>query len=328
MTQGQFRLVLNSEPIVEIIQDSATDSTTAEKLRLISKIKSFSIDRLGLFPSDNYTRFVDTEGQPVLWNTSASLPHKFEPFLWTFPIAGTVPYKGYFTHSLAIAERDTLRARGFDAITRPVPAYSTLGFFSDPVLSTMLKYSDDELANLVIHELTHSTIYSPDNTNFNESLASFVGDVGSLLFMEHTWGKAHPIIATIRARRNDRERFRYFMKQVTEELDSLYSAETTKAHVLEKRKVIFASWQSRFSSRLKHFNNPDYYRGFLEWKVNNARLLSYRRYNSQQSVFSSLYRITGENFRDFLGLVKTCEKNSHPWSCVGDLVKGSRAINR
>ena len=262
LAKGQCKLILDCRPIPELIREESVTKEVVHKLEFVSDVKAYAFEVIGLTVSDNYSCYVDTEGLPVLWNASASPPDRFEPYHWHFPIAGSVPYKGFFRRELATAERDSLQARGYDAIARPVAAYSTLGFFSDPVLGTMLQYPEDALADLIIHELTHSTIYVPDNTEFNESLATFVGNVGSLRFLEHRYGVDSEAVAQATARRADVELFRHFMHQVVADLDSLYNQQLSREQVLHLRVDLFRAWQRRFETILPEFSYPSQYRGF------------------------------------------------------------------
>ena len=320
LAKGQLRLIVNCRPIQELVLEESVSEEVARRLEFVSEVKAYAFEVIGLTVSDNYSCFVDTEGRPVLWNASASPPDRFEPYQWRFPIAGSVPYKGFFHRELAIAERDSLQARGYDAIARPVAAYSTLGFFSDPVLSTMLHYPEDALADLILHELTHSALYVPDHTEFNESLATFVGNVGSLRFLEQRYGVDSQAVARARARRADVELFRLFMHRVVADLDSLYNQQLPREQVLRLRVDIFRAWQRRFEAKLQEFSDPSQYRGFLDWELNNARLLSYRRYHSGQETFAELYGLTGNDLRQSLELLKDCEEAEDPWRFAEDLL--------
>ena len=326
LAKGQLKLVLNCKPIPELIREGSVDADLIERLQLVTEVKTYAFEVIGLAASENYSCFFDTQGKPVLWNASASPPDHFEPYQWHFPITGSVPYKGFFLRELAVAERDALRARGYDAISRPVAAYSTLGFFSDPVLSTMVQYPEDALADLIIHELTHSTIYVPGHTDFNESLATFVGNVGSLRFLEHRHGVESDAVANARARRADSELFRLFMQQVVADLDSLYNQQLPREHVLQLRVDLFRAWQGRFKVKLKEFSDPSRYRGFLDWEVNNALLLSYRRYHNRQGLFTDLYGLTGNDLRQSLELLKDAEEAGDPWEFAEDLLSRVRRL--
>ena len=326
LARGQLTVVLGCEDVASLLEAETLPSQTRDRLLFIAAVRRFGFDRLGLASSDNYSCFFDTHGQPISWNVSACPPHRLQPFQWRFPIVGAVPYKGFFNRERALAERDSLRSRGYDVVVRPVSAYSTLGFFSDPVLSTMLDYSEAEVADLILHELTHSTIYAKGHTDFNESLATFVGATGSLQLLSDLGGADGDAVSDARARRSDRERFRQFMKSVVAALDSLYHLDLPRDQTLQRRVDVFASWQENFRSTLAGYSAPERYRHFQDWEINNARLLSYRRYHGRQEQFSELYRLTGSSMRQSLVLIKSCERASDPWACVSDSVASRRRV--
>ena len=316
LIQGQARILLQSQSIGELLESAqVVDEETRQKLALVESIRSFAREHIGLEPGDNYTYFYDTGGRPVSWNVSACPPHRFSAYKWSFPIVGAVPYKGFFEKNRALEERERLQKMGYDTIVRPVSAYSTLGFFSDPVLSPMLNYSEDRLANLLIHELTHSTIYIADHADFNESLATFVGRQGALDFIVARHGTATVKLSQIRKRREESARFRKFLQTLTTSLDSLYSQDLERQVVLEKRIRIFERAQDRYRELRSTFTagNFDY---FLDWQVNNAQLLSFRRYNRDLELFSRVYDSEGQSLDRVLAICQSCADASDPWSCL------------
>ena len=317
--RGQAHIILNSEPIETLLTNPNIDPATVEKLHFIERVRAFAINQIGLDNSSSYTCFFDTKGQPVSWNLSASPPDRFAPHLWNFPIAGTIPYKGFFDKKLGVSERDSLKSRGMDVLMRPVSAYSTLGFFSDPILSTMLDYPEDSLADLILHELTHGTVYTKGNTDFNESLATFVGQTGSLLFLADFYGPDTPLIQQAQLRRKDQARFRSFMATVVASLDSLYLLGLPRKTVLEQRNRVFLQAQSNFKSIRTQFKIVNY-DGFLEWEINNARLLSYRRYHRDLDSFKNLYDLKEQRLDLMLAVLKPCEGAENPWTCLRDCI--------
>ena len=314
LARGQVEVLSNCEPIENILASTTVAPKARAKLELIQAARSFAHNRIGLALSDNYTCYHDTEGEPVSWNVSACSSTRFEPFTWDFPIVGSLAYKGFFRKDVAQEERDRLRSKGLDVVMRPVSAYSTLGYFTDPVLSTMLEYNDARLAKLIIHELTHGTVFAKGFTDFNESLASFVGDTGSIMFLRSK-GFEEELVSRILGEREEDRRFRAFMTTVVAELDSLYSMNLPSASVLEQRKAVFQAAQSRFdrtqfpSGRYDHFER---------WKINNATLLSYRRYNRDIELFEQLHTARADSLRETLALCKACAATQNPWSCLRD----------
>ena len=176
--KGQFSILWNVKTIEETIQDPAFPDSLKSNLKLVTEIKQYAIDSLGLKPTKNYTTVFDQKGKDVLWVVSACEPFAFEPRMWKFPIIGSFTYKGFFDKTKAREFVEELKQEGLDLHVRPVSGWSTLGWFKDPILSNMLSGSVGELANTIIHELTHGTIFVPDSMTFNENLATFIGDKG------------------------------------------------------------------------------------------------------------------------------------------------------
>jgi predicted aminopeptidase len=252
--EGQLTILLGARPISEVLADPDLDPRARRKLELILEIKEFGERQMGLAASTNYTRYFDTGGRPVSYIVSACRKDRFQPHTWWFPIVGEVPYKGFFRREDAAAEAEELARLGYDVSVGAVAAYSTLGWFPDPVFSTMLDDSEEELASLILHELTHLTLYVPGDTDFNESLATFVGRQGALEFVRWRFGAGSPLYdrairSTGFAELRDARNLELFRK-----LDDLYRSETLPDRKLELRDLVA---------------------GF---PVNNAEILMQRRY--------------------------------------------------
>ena len=314
LARGQSRVVYKRISVQTLLARPDLAEQTRTQLELIQAIRRYA-ESVGLKTDDQYTTFYDTGGGPISWNVSACPPDRFSPYTWDFPFVGEVPYKGFFRRDLADEQRDALAAAGYDAIVRPVSAYSTLGFFSDPILSPMLGYAPDQLADLILHELTHALVYAPGQTDYNESLATFVGRQGSLLFLAQHFGPDTPLLQQAEARRADAALFRHFMVETVAALDSLYSLELPRSVVLRDRQVVFAERQRDFALIKTQFTH-NYYNGFLQWELNNARLLSYRRYNANLTLFSAVYRARGEDLASALEIFAACAENDNPWQCL------------
>ncbi len=314
LARGQSRVVYKRISVQVLLARPNLAEQTRTQLELIQAIRRYA-ESVGLKTDDQYTTFYDTGGGPISWNVSACPPARFAPYTWDFPFVGEVPYKGFFRRDLADEQRDALAAAGYDAIVRPVSAYSTLGFFSDPILSPMLGYAPDQLADLILHELTHALVYAPGQTDYNESLATFVGRQGSLLFLSQHFGTETPLLQQAETRRADAALFRHFMAETVAALDSLYSLELPRSVVLRDRQVVFAERQRDFALIRPQFTH-NYYNGFLQWELNNARLLSYRRYNANLTLFSAVYRARGEDLASALEIFAACAENDNPWQCL------------
>lgn len=183
--KGQAELLLNRSSLEEFEKQNTLSTIEKENLALVNTIKAYSIDSLGFEPTDNYTSIYDQKGQTSLWVVTACEPYAFKPYEWRFPLLGKLSYKGFFKKELALKEYNHLASMGYDVDIRPVSAWSTLGWFSDPLLSNMLKRSKGGLCNLLFHELFHATYYAEGSVDFNENIASFIAHKATLRFLKN-----------------------------------------------------------------------------------------------------------------------------------------------
>jgi predicted aminopeptidase len=187
LAAGQARLLSSSRPIDDVIADPATPAALRERLAWIHEVRAFA-SRLGLEVDEQYTSYVEWPGDRVVTTVVATPPGSLEPHEFWFPIVGHVPYKGFFDVDRAEAEAASLRAKNFDVCVVPVRAYSTLGWFEDPLTGPMLRGTDGNLVETLVHELVHATVYLASEADFNESVANFIGEEGSVRFFAETRG--------------------------------------------------------------------------------------------------------------------------------------------
>jgi len=174
---GQLDLIARAKPLGEVI-GTTSDPRLKDRLERARSIRAYASATLGLPDNGSFTRYTDVGRPFVLWNVFATPELSLKPQEWCFPVAGCVSYRGYFREDEARAEAARLVAEGYDVHVGGVPAYSTLGWFDDPILSSFIRYPDIELARLVFHELAHQVAYAKDDTTFNESFAVTVEEAG------------------------------------------------------------------------------------------------------------------------------------------------------
>jgi predicted aminopeptidase len=280
--KGQVAIVTGAKPIEDFISDSSFPDSLKKKLFLIKEIKQFAIDSLGLKETKNYTTLYNQHGKPLLMNLTAAEQFRLKAYTWNFPLLGTVSYKGFFDFKKGEAEADALRKNNYDVEYDPVSAWSTLGWFRDPVFSGMLKRKEGQLAELIIHEMTHATIYLKSSVDFNENLASAIGEVGSQKFLASKFGINSVQLSTYLNEQEDYNRFANQMLRGTKILDSLYTAtekdnEEIKLHL--KKEMIEAIVSSLDTVS---FHNIKYKNYFKDETPNNAFFMSFMRYDSQK----------------------------------------------
>lgn len=218
----EARILLARQPIAALVADSALDAETRGKLQLVLEARAFAEDSLGLPAGKTFTLFTQLESDTLVLVLSGARPDWLEPVLWRFPLVGRLPYKGYFRRADALAAEAELRGRGFDTYLRPASAFSTLGWFNDPLLSTTLAEDSVDLVNTVIHELTHNRYYAAGEATFNESFASFVGARGAQAFFLARGDSSRAIRAA--ARWADDRALAAFWGRLYASLDSTFRA--------------------------------------------------------------------------------------------------------
>lgn len=284
--KGQLHIVWNARPVEQYMADPAFPDSLKSKLNLIEEVRKFAIDSLGLKESKNYKTLYDQKGKEIMWVVTASEPFRLKEKEWIFPILGAVPYKGFFNKDLAIQEKQRLEKEGWDVSVRNPGGWSTLGWFTDPILSEMLSRSEGDLASLIIHEMVHATIFVKDSVELNENLASFIGDRGAEMFLVSRFGKQSKEYQRYTQEEKDFTRYVDHVLRGCDHLDSLYTAIEAKAEE-EKIRYKEASIRKIISTSdtlsLSVLTIPS--QKYLDTLPNNAYFMSFIRYQSRQDYF-------------------------------------------
>ncbi len=304
---------MNARPMVEVLSDKNVPDSVKSKIEFIESVKRFAIDSLGLKNSKNYTTFYDQENKPLLWVVTASEPFKLKAYQWSFPFLGSVSYKGFFDYDKGKAEELALIEKGFDTDYDDVSAWSTLGWFRDPILSNMTKRSKGQLAELIIHELTHATIYLKSNVDFNENLASVCGEQGAIRFLQSTYGIDSEELKDYIFRKEDYDKFSRQMLIGTSMLDSLYSSMKDNSVILKLAAKKNLIQKIALSLDTVSFNSAKRYQSvFRNGLPNNTYFLGFVRYDAQKEQMKhelmSKFQGNIKSYIDYLR-EKSLEKN-------------------
>ena len=298
---GQLEVMNNARPFEELKKDVNFADSLKAKIKIIEEARKFGMEKLGMKYSENYTRIYDQKGEDILWNVSASYPYKLEAYEWKFPIGGKFSYKGYFDLEKAKKERDRLKNEGerindkiikFDTNIRSVSAWSTLGWFEDVLLSTNLERDEGDLVELILHELTHATLYIKDSVNFNENLANFVGEEGAKLFLEEKYDKNSKELNDYIFSLQDSKKYSNFMLLASTSLDSLYNSSSFSKEISnDKKEIAKQNYLNLIKSKIDtvSFSNPNWAKRFQERELNNTNFMSVRRYNSSQDTLKTMF---------------------------------------
>ena len=315
--------LLNSRVAVsKALDDERLTQEQKRKLRLANEAAEFAEKALGLKQTNNYSTYVHLDRPYVTYVVSASARQELKAYKWWFPIVGSLPYKGFFNPETAKAEAEVLKARGYDVYIRGVSAYSTLGWFSDPILSSMLQYKDHDLVDTIIHETVHATIYIKSEADFNERLATFIGRKGAEEFYKSKEGPESATLRFIREEGEDEKLFMEFMARELKALESWYDDRKAVAIAEDERRARLNEIMERFKTQLKpKLKVADAFKGFEQGEINNARLLNYRLYFEKLDDFESVFRSLGGDFKKMLEFCKGLENSNDP---KADLEKAAR----
>ena len=286
-------------------------AASGEFVNHVHDIRRFAMEELGLVMSKNYTGYVELDRNYLAAVVSASAKDSFSRHEWHFPVVGAMPYKGFFNAGDARKERAKLEKKGLDVWVRPVDAFSTLGWFRDPLYSYMRDYSPDRLADLIIHELVHATVFVKGQVQFNEELAEFIGSEGARLYMETRYGTDSDEYREMIMQEAETKIFIAFIQELAADLDALYTSTLGRDEKLnQKERIIFAA-QERFDTEYESCFSSDRYRDF-KLPVNNAYLELYRLYHAEDNFFEDLHERSGRNLPAFIAAAKTITKKETP----------------
>jgi predicted aminopeptidase len=285
----QAKILHRRQPITRLVDDPRTDSVTRAKLQLVLEARDFAANQLQLDVGQSYTTYSWVDSDTLLHVLSGSRKDAFEAHTWWFPIVGRVPYKGFFDARAAERERERLERRGLDTYLRPAGAFSTLGWFNDPLLSTLLRAPEVRLGNTVIHEVTHNTFYAPGQAQFNESFATFVGGRGAIEFFCGRDGEDAPRCRQARGEWHDDLLFGDFLTVLLDSLETLYAREDlTPEQKIEQRETIFGEAMRHFREELRPRFEVSTFASFEQLPLNNATLVGRRLYFHRLRLFDEV----------------------------------------
>ena len=294
---AEAKILRARRPIPDVILDPATDDRTKTKLTFVMEARNYAVDVFELDVGRSYTSFSQLESDTLAMVLSAAQKDQLTPMTWWFPIVGRVPYKGYFDEHTAMREQEKLEEDGFDTFLRPTAAFSTLGWFADPLLSSLMRLDEVDLVETVLHELSHNHLFVKGQVRFNESFATFVGRAGAIEFFCDREGGGSDTVKCLRAqaRWRDHQRFEAFIEGLAEELQVVYQDATLSYDTkLAERERIFDASLETFATEVQPTFEASTYQSFLLVPLNNATLLTRIRYHHRLQDFQALMEREGD----------------------------------
>lgn len=290
-----------AQPVDRLLKAPDTTADTRDFLLLVQEIRRFAVQDVGLKANGNYTRYKEISRDHLVDVVSACDAVSFTPYLWSYPFLGKLPYKGFYERPDADAEAARIRKEGYDVIIRPVDAFSTLGFTKDPLYSFMKKYPPFELASLIIHEQTHATLFIKGQPQFNEELASFVGDEGAFEWMKEKYGAQSKEYLDAVDQDADSTTFIGLLHDLSTELDTVYMGQQSREEKLARKTEIIDDFQARLAGDLSKRFHTEGYRDLGKLRLNNAYLSLYRLYSDDVPLLRSFWQQRcGSDLRRFM----------------------------
>lgn len=307
------------ESIADALRDPRTGATARDRITLAWFARRYAQEVIGLRPGESYRDVVMLDRDSVSYVVSAAPVDSLRPYQWCFPVAGCLPYIGYFSRRDADREAGRLRARGYDVATRGVSAYSLGGWLPDPIYSSLLDESRGWVANTVIHELTHATVFLAGRAGFNESLASFVGDRGSLAFLRAHYGPGSRTVHEAAGELADYAAYERELGEVRARLLLVYASGRPRNEILLAKTALLEAARARIAALPLHTLSATL---LARRPLNNAVLATHATYNAGQALFEEAYVRLGRDLPRFVAFVRTdVARRSNPEAYLRNWVR-------
>ena len=303
-TGGHLHIMANRQPIDQAINDPKVPTAVKDKLRLVQEIRAFASDNLLLPNNDSYRSYANINRRYVVWKVFATPALSLQPIESCFLVVGCLSYRGYYREADAEAYAQELRAANHDVYVGGVAAYSTLGWFDDPVLNTMLYWDDRRLARLIFHELTHQLLYVKHDALFNESFATNFAEIGLqrwLASRESEKNAPPPSTESERAREID---FISMIQNTQQQLAAIYESKADDTSKLQRKAAVFSTLVQEYALFKNRWSD---YAGYDEWMnkdMNNAKISSVVTYHSYDKAFQHLLRQARDRLDIFVEKVR------------------------
>lgn len=302
--KGQAQLLNKRQSVDKILADPTTPENLRQQLRKAEEIRIFGVRQLALADQGNFTQYADLGRKHVVWNVVAAPEFSIAAKTWCFPVAGCVAYKGFFNHDMAKREKEKLHKKGYDVLVYGVSAYSTLGWFDDPLLNTFIHYPDNELAALIFHELSHQILYIKDDSEFNEAFATAVEH--SMLDRWLEFQGRNEQIEQLRASRQKQNRITELILDFRQQLKIAYAGDNPD----QEKDKLFNALKQQYREIQSDGAGTRYYDWWFSQPLNNAYLLTVSTYFRLVPAFSRMIDEQHGDLTAFFEVARTLSKQS------------------
>jgi predicted aminopeptidase len=314
--RGHFALMGAARPIPEVLSDPATEPWLKEKLQLASEVRQFASLELALPDNASYTRYTDLKRQFVVWNVFATPELSMQLKQWCYPVVGCATYRGFYAQADAIAYADVLRAQGQEAYVAGIPAYSTLGWFDDPLLSSFIRYPTAEVARTIFHELSHQVLYIQGDTTFNESFATAVEEIALERWLARRADR-DALRETYGQFKQRKTQFVALLKRYRQQLEALYAAAQGDEAKRAGKAALFAQLQLDYAQLKRDWGGFKGYDAWFSQTLTNAHLATVATYTDLVPGFHALYATSTAQGHEralepFFRVVKQLSKRDKP----------------
>jgi len=319
--KGQYQLVAGQQSIDKLVANPQTEPRLRKQLQLLQDLRAFADKELKLPVDDHYRKYVDVHRPYVVWNVEAAPEFSMEPKSWWYPLVGSLEYRGYFSKGAAEHYAATLRKKGYDVYLGGASAYSTLGWFKDPVLNTFIFDPEPDLAETIFHELGHQRVFARGDTDFNEAFATTVGEEGARRWLRAKGDTNAVERYEAELRRNDE--FVHLIMVARQELETLYGDERTEAgkikasrkpravppeQLRQQKKEVFERLQQRYSQAKANWGGDTDYDNWFSRQLNNAQLNSVAAYYDLVPGFVQLLKLNDADLERFYDAAERLSK--------------------
>jgi predicted aminopeptidase len=318
------KILWRREPISDYLARPELNQDTQEKLRLVLAVRDYARDVLKLSVGGSYSSYSYVDRPDLTYIVIAAPKTELRPYTWWFPLVGNVPYKGFFSKEDAEAEVKRLHEEGYDANVRTSAAFSTLGWFDDPLLSHLLRYDKVTLTDVIFHELFHNTVYIKGASAFNESIANFIGHRAAIDFFRQRGGEASAEYRDAVHAWEQEKQFAEFIEGLVITLAELYRRDIPLKDKLSLREQVFTHSKTEWAERIKA-GEARRYRSFILQPLNNAVLMHYATYLTNLKLFESLYLAEAKNLARFITAIREpVKRGTEPFAVVQSLLDDKR----